>query len=285
MPDIFANFVNICQNMTIASLASINLVNKGNAHTFENCQCSIEGQFQLTLADVRLQSANGDHCSPAKLQAHFKTYQCEGMRSVFNRTISDTLTNEMILFTANSTTEDPEMVYLTVKPQGTWQLTITLAVSTKINKHINAVQSPMPTLSWPCFGSYTLMWSRSNWKTRTKHLLISSKHCLFSSCIHQSNNNFAYIHKNRIQWHHKNIWLFPNLIFKILCKLPKFFSLKYLILFSQTYTPHAVFPFYSSFTCCWSSTFILSGNSSCNYILLLVVYFLKFDRDHFLKSR
>ena len=119
----FATIVDICENTTFTSEKTIHLTTDGKAKGFEKCECSLKGRFLVALADVRLRSASHpNHCSPAQLLVNFKTYQCDQMTntdgSVFNKTSSGALTDDVISYTTNSETEEPEMIYFTAKPEG-----------------------------------------------------------------------------------------------------------------------------------------------------------------------
>ena len=94
-----------------------------NSNLYEKCECSIKGQFHLTLADVRLRSAaHPSHCSSAQLEVNSKIYECDEMANttsmIFNKRIAGALNDEIITYTANSAVEEPEMIYLTANPKG-----------------------------------------------------------------------------------------------------------------------------------------------------------------------
>ena len=121
---LFENFVDICENTTIASVKTIHITNDGSAKKFEQCECSLSGRFLLTIVDVRLQSAvYHSQCSTAELKVNHQKYDCDRMNktggSVFNKTVDGILTDAIIKFKTNSAEEDPEMVYLTAKAKGT----------------------------------------------------------------------------------------------------------------------------------------------------------------------
>ena len=78
--------------------------------------------FSLSVSDVRLKSTNDKNCSRSKLYINHMRFTCDSTKddyeSVFEQSVAEKMTESWIMFVTDRNFVEPEMVYLTVKPQG-----------------------------------------------------------------------------------------------------------------------------------------------------------------------
>lgn len=118
--DLNYNFFDICSDDKRLVKTEENIIlNKPGQH-LEECRCFIHGEkFSISVNDLRLQSKLDANCSLSTVSIQSTKFSCEHEEvPVFKKEIEHLLQRAFVAVTLNGTDAVPQMIWLTLIPNG-----------------------------------------------------------------------------------------------------------------------------------------------------------------------